>query len=576
MKLHSVFNRVYSMLSASQRQTGVWMIALLVFQSLLDFITVASFLPLVYVVLNPGYINVNPGFLTSATESISHSQLVITLALAIVAFTLLKSLFSFFVSRAKAKYVFGIGEAFADMALQKYLSLSYIDFSDANFSKETNRIVNQPMMFANNIILPLGNFLSEGFVFLFLVTGIALYQTKIFLLLLLVIAPFFLIYRLIRSNARSVGAVLKAKYPLLLKYGQQVVEGFPEIKASGKQSFFQSRFRAVSKALSDTLVRDHLIQSNTRRLTEIVTALIVCLLVIFSVQANNSYQQNVFLLSVYAGASFRMIPSLNRMLNSFIQIRTHQYLLDELAAVAQYTGDRVNNVSERYPFDKQIELRCVSFNYPGKTSLLDNVSVVIPKGKKIAITGNSGEGKSTLGLILLRLLKEASGELLIDGNPLKHEDEDRWRKIIAYISQDPYILDASIAENIAFGVPELEIDRDKINKIITKLGLLSFTEALQEGIDTRIGEHGVKLSGGQRQRIALARALYLDVDILLLDEVTSHLHNTAALEILALLNDIPFKQKTIVMITHRHDASDLFDAVYNLKDGKLSEVILAR
>ena len=178
--------------------------------------------------------------------------------------------------------------------------------------------------------MPIGTLISEGLVFLLLLFCIVLYDIKVFAFLCVILVPAGLLYRMKRKSIKETSLDLKEKWPLTLKYALQVVEGLSEIRVFGKENFFKSRFTTISESLARTFVRDHTTQSGTSRLTEIIAAFIVCSLIVYSLLLNQNYQQTILLLGVYAGASFRIIPSLNRLLNASLQIKTHEYLFHEL------------------------------------------------------------------------------------------------------------------------------------------------------------------------------------------------------------------------------------------------------
>jgi ABC-type multidrug transport system fused ATPase/permease subunit len=196
--------------------------------------------------------------------------------------------------------------------------------------------------------------------------------------------------------------------------------------------------------------------------------------------------------------------------------------------------------------------------------------MVIHKGEKIAVTGNSGEGKTTFLLLLLRLLRETQGEIRMDGLPIRADIS--WRQHLGYVPQNPFILDATVAENIAFGIQAAAIDRNKIIRLLSDLDLEKTVGHLPQGMDTAIGEHGVKLSGGQRQRLAIARVLYADADVLLLDEITNQVHPFLEQEIFGVLNNLSGTGKTIIMVTHKLTHPDFFDSVYRLEHGNFSAI----
>jgi HlyD family secretion protein len=227
------------------------------------------------------------------------------------------------------------------------------------------------------------------------------------------------------------------------------------------------------------------------------------------------------------------------------------------------TGEKIGMAT----FSHSLSLKNISFHYPNGHVALQNISMTIRKGQKIGIVGNSGEGKTSLLLIFLQLLKQTEGEILVDDAVIP--DENSWRKLLGYVPQNPYIVDGTISENIAFGISSGRIDKSKILSIVDDLDLTELIQQLPDGIDSKIGERGAKLSGGQKQRLAIGRALYSDASILLLDEVTNQVHLSVELEIMKVLDRLSDRKKTIIMVTHRIADESFFDTIYRLEKGAL-------
>ena len=225
-------------------------------------------------------------------------------------------------------------------------------------------------------------------------------------------------------------------------------------------------------------------------------------------------------------------------------------------------------------FERSIELKNISFQYQEGSNVLNDASLVIHKGQKVALIGKSGSGKTTILLILLQFLKPNSGKIILDG--IEQGDSITFRNIFSYVSQSPYIMDGSIAENIAFGLTNGEINSEKIHRIIKDLDLEPMIRSFPGGLTTQIGEKGIKLSGGQRQRIAIARALYSDAEVLLFDEITNQLDKQTEKEIVNTLIKVAHQKRTILMITHHEHLLNEFDTVFSLEAGKIVEKTLAR
>jgi ABC-type multidrug transport system fused ATPase/permease subunit len=566
-----ILQPLFHLLPPHDRKKGIGIIGLMVLNALLDFFSLASFLPLIFLLINPNFISSNKpiGWLYSYFGFTSPSSFIIVFTSLILAFAIFKNGVALWIVRRKSKFCFALGSELSSQMLARYAELSYLRFTQLDFSKEINRIASVPIAFANNIVMPLTTLLSEGLVFLILLLCIALYEIKIFILLVVVITPVAFVYILNRKHLSQISLDLKFKYPLTLKYAIQVVEGLIDMSAFRKEPFFKKKFDQASRDLAGALSRDHTYQSSASRLTEIIAALIICSLIIYSVVAHENPQHTFLLLGIYAGASFRMIPSLNRILNALAQIKSYEYLFSELEGLTLLHQKEKKTPASPLTFAKTIEMRNISFRYPDREKILDSVSLIIQKGEKIALVGRSGEGKTTLLLLLLQFLEGYEGKILLDGKEVNQENLNAWRGIVAYVPQSPYLLDGTIAENIAFGFSEEEINQERIQQLIGDLELEDMIRQLPQGISTQVGEKGIKLSGGQRQRIAIARALYADAEVLLLDEVTNQLDAASEQEIIKTLEKIASQKKTILMITHHAHLLAHFDRVLTLENGMI-------
>ena len=289
--------------------------------------------------------------------------------------------------------------------------------------------------------------------------------------------------------------------------------------------------------------------------------------------SQQEYQNTLLLLAIYVGASFRLLPSINRILNALLQIKGHEFLLDELKSAEAPQGfvGNSNNITKMY-FEESILLDNISFSYPGREPLFNGIQLKIKKGEKVALIGKSGDGKTSLLLILLGILRASSGKVVVDNKELADNTNPQYGSLFSYISQQPYILDASIKENVAFGIQAVEIDLNRLYEALHQAELFTLVDGLPERIETQIGEKGIRLSGGQRQRLAIARALYTNREILVLDEVTNQLDKETEAEIIKTLQKIAQQNKTILMVTHHRELLPLFDRVLKLENGKLADV----
>ena len=289
--------------------------------------------------------------------------------------------------------------------------------------------------------------------------------------------------------------------------------------------------------------------------------------------------QMLAILAAFGMAVVRLMPSANRINN---QLNNIAYFEPFLMGVSDNLQDDIDDtstdmsdlapLSEKLPVNKSVELKGITYHYPGSDVLIfDNAELSIPVGKSVGIVGASGAGKSTIVDVLLGMLTLQSGSIKADGvDVLAKENYRKWIANIGYIPQTIFMLDASIRDNVAFGIPKDEISEERIWEVLKEAKLDDFVRELPEGLDTGIGERGVRLSGGQRQRIGIARALYMDPEILILDEATSALDNDTEAAIMDSINAFMGK-KTLVIIAHRLQTIEKCDMVYRVEEGKLKK-----
>ena len=269
------------------------------------------------------------------------------------------------------------------------------------------------------------------------------------------------------------------------------------------------------------------------------------------------------------------MPSLNRVIGMVATIRFHRSavnavhsdlsLLEKTVAL----GDPHRVSSCELAFEHRIDLREISFRYPNANQdVLSHVSLVIPKGCSTAFTGPSGAGKTTVADVILGLLEPTSGQVLIDGRDIR-DDLSAWQRQIGYIPQFIYLTDDSIRRNVAFGVNDNEIDDTKVWAALRYAQLEELVQDSPEGLDTCVGERGVRLSGGQRQRIGIARALYHDPEVLVLDEATSSVDTETEKEIIKAVEQLS-RKKTLIIIAHRPSTVEKCDMKYEVKSGKIA------
>jgi len=300
------------------------------------------------------------------------------------------------------------------------------------------------------------------------------------------------------------------------------------------------------------------------------------IIVVINALRNPDMNASLPMIALFGMAAIRIMPSMNRIIGYMTTVRfniTHfEHIYDDLKETDASKPDIMKR-KEKVEFNESIEIRNLTYSYPGTdTIILEDVNLVIKKGQSVGIVGSSGAGKTTLVDILLGLLDPNRGEVLVDGNSIK-EKNNGFRQNIGYVPQDIYIIDDSVAANVAFGVPPEDIETERVWVSLETANLKGFVESLEAGLDTNVGESGMRLSGGQRQRVGIARALYNNPEILVFDEATSSLDNESERAISEAIAKIGHT-KTMIIIAHRLNTLDKCDLIYEIKDKNVFRITL--
>jgi len=382
-------------------------------------------------------------------------------------------------------------------------------------------------------------------------------------------AATFVFQRLLNARLRAWGLARQAAERGRMKSLQESLQAIKPIKVAGCEAFFLDRYQTATRQAAAIVQRQSAMGNVPRLWYELVAVLAIAVLTATLVWSGVSRDRVVPILALFAAAAFRLLPSASRLMTG---LQTIRHAAPATAAIVEVLEE---NLPPCPPIDgsaaagfERLEVRAVTVRYPGKeTPALRKLSASIRPGTTVGIIGESGAGKSTFTDLLLGLLEPAEGAVLIDNSPILAERRS-WQRRIGYVPQSIYLLDDTIAANIAFGVERGRVDRERVRQVISIARLVDFVAAQPEGVNARVGEHGVRMSGGQRQRIGIARALYHDPDILILDEATSALDVKTEREVMAAI-DAMHGEKTIIIVAHRFSTIEQCDVVYRIENGEI-------
>ena len=361
------------------------------------------------------------------------------------------------------------------------------------------------------------------------------------------------------------------------KWLMQSFGGIKETKIMDCEDFFLAKFDYNYKNYASCERTYRFLQVVPRPVMEAVSVCALLIVVAFKLLNGTHSVYFVSTLSVFAVAAFRLLPSINRITNYLGVIMFNKPAvdsvyhdlkqIDELGKVRAH----MDKTKSPLPLKDRIEIRNMSFRYPNSDGyVLKNINIFIRKNESTALIGPSGAGKTTLADIILGALEPVEGGVYVDGVNIR-DHMSAWHKNLGYIPQSIYLMDDTIRNNIAYGISEEDIDEDKIWKALEQAQLKEFIQSLDKGLDTEIGEGGVRLSGGQRQRIGIARALYHDPEVLVLDEATSALDNETESAVMEAIDSLSGK-KTLIIIAHRLTTIKNCDVVYEVKDEGIRKV----
>ena len=382
----------------------------------------------------------------------------------------------------------------------------------------------------------------------------------------------FIFYRVVRNK------LLKLGYERQIEEGKLIRilnEGFGSIKISklmGKTNYFINLFNKTSNKKAITYSTIFAFQQFPRLYIEFMGVLSIAIFIISMTIMSKPIDTLLPVIGVFIVAAFRLMPSVNRILGSMQNIRSAKPVVDllhnEFLLISKMNPNQ-NHLSSKFTFNNIIEINSLYFSYPHTNKfILENISFKINKGECVGFIGPSGSGKSTIVDIMLGLISPTSGKILVDNFEIT-EDLNEWKQKIGYVSQFIYLTDDSIRNNVAFGIPNEEVDENAIITAIKMAQLQEYIEKLPDGILTNVGEQGIQLSGGQRQRIGIARALYYNPDVLVFDEATSALDSNTEKEVITSINSLKGK-KTIIIIAHRLSTLSICDKIFKIENGTIS------
>ena len=557
-----------------------WIISLFFLSSFFDLIGLSLIGPYISLIINPETLTQSRTgfFLQELGFSLEPRDLTITIGLCLVIVFFLKTIIIIIIKRAISYFSFNRQMKLQTYLMQTYQQLPYTLYLSRNSAEYIQTINGLVTGFIGGVLKALLLILSEGIVgivvlcFLAWTNGIALT-----VLIILLGGTMFIYDHFFRRNLKLYGEKHIVASERVIKGIQEGMVGFKEIRILGKASYFLKMVHDGAKVVRDMIVKQEVIGSAPRYLLEFILILYLVLLVGISSSLGYNLQLMGPILGMFIMASLRLVPAASLLSGSLLSFRYNRYATSRLYEDMQLIQNRdvlshpiiFSDLEKKEHFSK-LELINLCFRYPNVNNLvLENINFSIKSGDSIGLIGPSGAGKTTLVDILLGLLDPQDGEIKYN-NVTLHDSLDVWLAQVAYLPQEIFLTDNTLRNNVAMGIADSEIDENRVHKSLLQARLKELVDQLPDGIDTFIGERGVRLSGGQRQRVAIARAFYHNRSILVMDEATSSLDHKTEQEIVEEIHHLKGK-KTLIVIAHRLTTVQHCDRIYRLDQGRIVE-----
>lgn len=561
-----LIHKLNNLLTKRDKQFLIGLLIFSIFISMMETIGISVVMPFIAVASNFALVKTNHYYkiIYQFLHFKSEINFVLAFGVVLIFFYIFRSGINLFYFYLLARFSQGRYHLLAYRLFENYLGLSYRDFIERNSSEINKAIINEAANLTG-LLSALLFMMSEVFVIIFIYSLMIYVNWKItFLLTMFLCLNAFFLIKVISPRIKKAGHERVYHQQRFYEIISKSLGNFKLMKLKSNSSEILDKFAKASFGFAKSNIKNQTFTQFPRLFLEAIGFSLVIFIVVYLIY---KYQRDISaalpLISMFVLGLYRLMPSVNRILSSYNQILFLKAALDIVHNDLMYKNEELGE--ENIEFNNKIEMKNVSFEYIKDKPVLQNVNLTIKKGESIAIIGESGSGKSTLLDILIGLYKPLKGKIMVDENEISETNVKSWRKKIGYIPQTIYLFDGTVAENVVFGD---ETDKERVVEVLKQANIYNFLEKFHDGINTKVGENGIKLSGGQKQRIAIARALYNDPEVLVLDEATSSLDNNTEEKIMEEIYQIS-AEKTLIIVAHRLSTIERCEKVYKLEQGRI-------
>ncbi len=525
--------------------------------SVLDILSLAILLWIIRFYSHPEETTKLPGWMRDENP-------LMPVALFFLFFTI-KNAAAYLLQRAEFCFVYRVAARLSEKNLQSYLQGDYQDYAGTDSSVHIRRISQHPIEFAHYVLSGIQQLITQSMLVLASLVAILWFDAKLFaLLFVILVPPVLLIAFLSRKRMKAARTQTKSTSERSLQYLKEGLAGYIESSIYRRQDFFVKRYFGWQQQLNDQLAGLQSVQGLSGRLLEVVAVLGLFILLLINKWAGPGAAFDIVVIGAFMAAAYKIIPGIVKLLNHSGQIRAYAFTVNDLLEKMQAADGSVNNEG---PVDEigSLEFRNVSFSY-GDKKVISQLNFSAGRGNLIGISGISGRGKTTLLNLLLGFANQDAGEILFNEMPADLSKRKQYQARISYVKQQAFLIHDTVRCNIT--LEDKEEDKTKLQHALEVTGLDELLKTWPEGLDKLVTENGKNISGGQRQRIVIARAIYRDADLVILDEPFNELDKASESLLLQHFREMANAGKIVLLVTHNHDCFSFCNKIIALDEDR--------
>jgi ATP-binding cassette, subfamily B, bacterial PglK len=575
------FNKLLFLLAPNDRKNAFFLLIMMLVMALLETIGVASILPFMAVLTNPQLVEtnliLNKMFQVSIIFGVENNEkFLFVLGVAVFTIFIISTAFKALLSYCQIRFIQMFNFTLSKRLTEGYLKYEYSWFLSRNSADLGKTILSEVNQVNGNGLSPLLELIAKGILTIILITLLILTNPKLALIVSLSLGgSYLIIFFVIKKHLNNLGEESLKNNLLRFKSINEVFGAVKEVKFYGLEQIYNKLFSKAAKIFAQTGASSAIISQLPRFILEIFTFGGVLLIILYMISQTGDFNNALPVISLYVFAGYRLMPALQQIYASFTRLTFVGPSLDviysELKNFKQTKDNQYENQDRQFlSFNKKITLNKINYKYPNSSeSVLKDLNLNISAKSRVGFVGVTGSGKTTIADIILGLLDPLKGTLEVDGKIITEHNKRSWQNNIGYVPQQIYLIDDTISKNIAFGKNSNEINQEKVERASRIANLHKFVDTeLPKKYNTIVGERGIRLSGGQRQRIGIARALYHNPKVLILDEATSSLDNDTEEYVMEAFDNLS-KDITIILIAHRLNTIKKCDVIFRLDKGKI-------